>query len=354
MNFSSVSGKKWLFKKFDSADVVKFSEHYSLTETVAKLLSIRKKNIDDVNLFLNPKIKNLLPNPLHLKDMKKAVDRTYENIIKNEQMGIFGDYDVDGASSTAILSRYFLSIKQKIQTYIPDRQREGYGPSESGFENLIKYGYGRLDAIIKEAQKRPRKEKPVGAPKHVLVAPSWGPKGTLESGVGAEIIDQSIKEGYKVTLRPHPQTVKFAKVKIDAILKKHRDDPMFIYEGDIAGQDSLHDSDVMISDWSGVAMEYAYGFEKPVLFIDLPRKINNPEYAKIEIEPIEVSVRNEIGKVVQPEKIPELPTYITNLLSKDSDLISNIRSSRAKHVFNQDKSACIGANFVEEIMDIRS
>lgn len=140
MSFSSVSGKNWLFKQFDSSDVTKFSEHYSLTEIVAKLLSIRKKNIDDVNLFLNPKIKNLLPNPLHLKDMNKAIDRTYESVIKNELIAIFGDYDVDGASSTAILSRYFLSIKQKIHTYIPDRQKEGYGPNIEGFEHLIKLG----------------------------------------------------------------------------------------------------------------------------------------------------------------------------------------------------------------------
>ena len=140
MSFSSVSGKNWLFKQFNSSDVTKFSEHYSLTEIVAKLLSIRKKNIDDVNLFLNPKIKNLLPNPLHLKDMNKAIDRTYESIIKNELIAIFGDYDVDGASSTAILSRYFLSIKQKIHTYIPDRQKEGYGPNIEGFEHLIKLG----------------------------------------------------------------------------------------------------------------------------------------------------------------------------------------------------------------------
>ena len=140
MSFSSVSGKNWLFKKFDSSDVTKFSELYSLTETVAKLLSIRKKNIGDINLFLSPKIKNLLPNPLHLKDMNKAIDRTYKSIIKNELIAIFGDYDVDGASSTAILSRYFLSIKQKIHTYIPDRQKEGYGPNAEGFEYLIKLG----------------------------------------------------------------------------------------------------------------------------------------------------------------------------------------------------------------------
>ena len=140
MNFSSVTGKKWLFKKFDSTDVIKFSEHYSLTETVAKLLSIRKKNIDDIALFLDPKIKNLLPNPLHLKDMKSAIERTYKSIIKSELIGIFGDYDVDGASSTALLARYFLSINQKIQTYIPDRQTEGYGPNNLGFNNLISNG----------------------------------------------------------------------------------------------------------------------------------------------------------------------------------------------------------------------
>ena len=140
MKLSSVSGKKWLFKQFDSSDVIKFTESYSLTETVAKLLSIRKKYIDDVNLFLDPKIKNLLPNPLHLKDMNKAINRAYEGIINNELIGIFGDYDVDGASSTAILSRYFLSIKQKIHIYIPDRQKEGYGPNTEGFKNLIKQG----------------------------------------------------------------------------------------------------------------------------------------------------------------------------------------------------------------------
>ena len=165
-------------------------------------------------------------------------------------------------------------------------------------KNLIEHGYGRLDAIIEEAQKRPRKEKPAGTPKHVLVAPSWGPKGTLESGVGTEIIDQLIMEGYKVTLRPHPQTVKLAKVKIDAILKKHGNDPMFAYEGNIAGQDSLHDSDIMISDWSGAALDYAFGLNKPVLFVDVPRKVNNPDYKQLNIEPFESEIREKIGTII--------------------------------------------------------
>ena len=140
MNFTSVSGKNWIFKKFNSSDIKKYAEDYSLNEIVAKLLSIRKKNIEDIDLFLNPTIKNLLPNPLRLKDMKNAVERTYQSIKKRELIGIFGDYDVDGATSTALLARYFLSIKQEIQTYIPDRKKEGYGPTVKGFNNLIKLG----------------------------------------------------------------------------------------------------------------------------------------------------------------------------------------------------------------------
>ena len=67
---SSVSGKSWIYKKFSSADINTFVEKYSLTQTVAKLLSIRNKKIDEIESFLNPKIKNLLPNPMMIKDMK--------------------------------------------------------------------------------------------------------------------------------------------------------------------------------------------------------------------------------------------------------------------------------------------
>jgi len=140
MNTISVSGKNWIFKKFDANDVKKYSETYSLSEITAKLLAIRKKNIDNIDLFLNPTIKNLLPNPYKLKDMKDAVDRTYKSIINEEVIGIFGDYDVDGATSTALLTGYFNSIKQISKTYIPDRKKEGYGPSINGFDNLIKSG----------------------------------------------------------------------------------------------------------------------------------------------------------------------------------------------------------------------
>ena len=140
MNKISVSGKNWIFKNFDNNDIKKISEKYSLSEIIAKLLAIRKSKIDNIDFFLNPKIKNLLPNPMRLKDMKKAVERTYLSIKENDTIGIFGDYDVDGATSTALLKIYFNLIKCKVQTYIPDRKKEGYGPTPESFNKLIKKG----------------------------------------------------------------------------------------------------------------------------------------------------------------------------------------------------------------------
>jgi len=163
MNFTSVTGKNWIFKKYNHNDCQKLSETFSISNTTAKLISIRKKNIDNINFFLNPTIKDLLPNPFSLKDMDKAVERTYQSIINNDLIGIFGDYDVDGATSTALLTRYFSTINQKIVTYIPDRKKEGYGPSLKGFSQLIKSGSKVIFTVdcgtlsfepIKDAQKK--------------------------------------------------------------------------------------------------------------------------------------------------------------------------------------------------------
>ena len=78
-------------------------ENFSLDEITAKLISIRNIKKDEVNAFLNPSIKNFLPNPNILIDMEKSTKRIVEAISKKEKIGIFGDYDVDGASSTALL-----------------------------------------------------------------------------------------------------------------------------------------------------------------------------------------------------------------------------------------------------------
>ena len=140
MNLLSAGGKNWTQKKFNLEEVKFFKENFFLDEIVAQLLSIRKIKKEEINFFLDPSIKNSLPNPYILNDMEKAVKRTISSIISKEKIGIFGDYDVDGATSTAILGHYFKLLNLPYEFYIPDRQTEGFGPNKKGFDQLINQG----------------------------------------------------------------------------------------------------------------------------------------------------------------------------------------------------------------------
>ena len=105
MNSVSVTGKNWIFKKFDQEKIVYLKDNFSLDEITAKLLVLRNIKKEDIDSFLNPSIKNFLPNPNSLLDMEKSSLRTLETIKNKEKIGVFGDYDVDGATSTALLGK---------------------------------------------------------------------------------------------------------------------------------------------------------------------------------------------------------------------------------------------------------
>ena len=137
MNQFSVSGKNWILKKFNNDDIDFYKNNFFLDEITSKLLSIRNIEKTTISNFLNPSIKNSLTDPNLLKDMDKATERTVKAIINNEKIAIFGDYDVDGATSTALLGNYLKSINHIYEIYIPDRKLEGYGPNISGFQKLI-------------------------------------------------------------------------------------------------------------------------------------------------------------------------------------------------------------------------
>ena len=140
MSTLSISGKNWILKDFNQEEISYFKDNFLLDEITSKLLSIRKIKKEDINSFLNPSIKNFLPNPNNLIDMEKGTQRAIKSITKNEKIGIFGDYDVDGATSTALLGKYFSELKLPYEIYIPDRKKEGYGPSIKSFEELINKG----------------------------------------------------------------------------------------------------------------------------------------------------------------------------------------------------------------------
>ena len=136
MNSISVSNKSWILKKYNENQLSYFKDNFSLDEITSKLLSIRNIKNEEVIGFLNPSIKNFLPNPENLIDMKKSSLRTVEAIKNNEKIGIFGDYDVDGASATALLGNFFLQLTYLLKFIYQIEEKKDMDQQLMLFKNL--------------------------------------------------------------------------------------------------------------------------------------------------------------------------------------------------------------------------
>jgi YidC/Oxa1 family membrane protein insertase len=186
--------------------------------------------------------------------------------------------------------------------------------------------------------------------KLVIIAPSYGEKNLLEI-CGGKLIEILLKENFKVLLRPHYRILNDSKKLINSIKEKFGKNKNFIFEESVIPSESFHNSKCLISDWSGISFEYAFVFEKPIIFIDVPKKILNTEFNRISSEPIEIAIREKIGKIVSPDNLSEIPDLIKKI-DIDSNLINNeIKEIRSKTVFNINKSASVGAEYIKKILD---
>jgi len=219
-------------------------------------------------------------------------------------------------------------------------------------KNLIRYGYGHLDNLLEKYSKRILLPKNNENKLHILLAPSWSDDGLFEN-IGEKVIDILLREGYKVTFRPHPMTQKKSKKKIDRMTEKFSKNESFLLEQNIFNFDSFLFSDIMITDWSGAALEFAFAFEKPVLFIDVPKKINNPEYEKIPQVPIEVSIREKIGKIILPTDLELIPNEIKMLYGQTKELRDKITKIRNELIFNVGESKKDGAEEIIKLLNER-
>lgn len=129
----------------DDKSLTKAIQKYDLPEVVLRSILARKIKYENIQDFIDPKIKNLMPDPLHFMDMEKASLHIINSIKANKKIAVFGDYDVDGATSSSLLKRFFSLINQEVLIHIPDRFKDGYGPTP---EAMIKLKSQGIDLCI--------------------------------------------------------------------------------------------------------------------------------------------------------------------------------------------------------------
>lgn len=202
-------------------------------------------------------------------------------------------------------------------------------------KRLVAYGYPKLDEILAAPASAVR-------PGHVLVAPSWGPQGLIEAGAGP-LITTLLEAGLHVTLRPHPQTLRLAQRNWKELLERYGAHPGFRADTDMDSRSALTEAEVMVSDWSGAALEFAFGLERPVLFLDSPRKINNPHYSALGIDPLEAAIRPQLGEVLPMDRLGAAGAVIRGMAAEPGRWTAAIRAARERWVFQPGHSAEAGA-----------
>ncbi|WP_375635858.1 MULTISPECIES: single-stranded-DNA-specific exonuclease RecJ [unclassified Bartonella] len=139
---SSACGQAWL----DALDVQginnarAISQKFGFPDQLARVLSARDVDEAEAVAFINPTLRTLMPDPESFRDMQCAAERIVKALLNQEQVAVFGDYDVDGACSSALIARFFRYFGIEVKIYIPDRIVEGYGPNEQAMRMLVQEG----------------------------------------------------------------------------------------------------------------------------------------------------------------------------------------------------------------------
>tara|TARA_B110000196_G_scaffold313940_1_gene321368 strand:- start:1 stop:1170 length:1170 start_codon:yes stop_codon:yes gene_type:complete len=212
-------------------------------------------------------------------------------------------------------------------------------------KKLIEYGFGRLDSLLHEKQKFKQSDESDDG--FIIITPSYGKDNIIEI-CSIELLEILLKANFRVLLRPHFRTLKESKKKINEILNKFGGNPNFMFERGIIPSEKFYKSKCMISDWSGISLEYAFTFKRPVIFIDVPKKILNPNFDQIALEPIEISIRKKIGYVISPKNLEKIPDIIKKI-DHDEFINEQIMKTRSETVYNLGKSTKIGVKVIKEI-----
>ncbi|MFC1743190.1 CDP-glycerol glycerophosphotransferase family protein [Candidatus Riflebacteria bacterium] len=215
---------------------------------------------------------------------------------------------------------------------------------------LVQGGYYRLERIHYNYQRYKRTVKSSSGKKTILIAPSWGEKNVIEA-YGEYLSGLFLENGFKVIVRPHPETVKRNGSLLDKIEEQFRDNGDFLLERSVATDDSLFRADVLICDCSGVAIEYTLGTERPVLFVDCPLKIRNPDFEELEMEPFELMLRQQTGILLKTDELDQILKSVNKLLLDKDAYREKIQNFRQQNIYNFGQTSRVAAQHVIALIE---
>jgi YidC/Oxa1 family membrane protein insertase len=211
-------------------------------------------------------------------------------------------------------------------------------------KRLVKVGYGLMDMLLDAYADMPQVEndKP-----QILIAPSWQIDNILDSCID-EIIEQLVGKGYKVIVRPHPEYIKRFPQRIKNIVDRHahRIGEDFSFELDFISNETIYQSDLLITDWSNIAFEFSFCTKLPTISVNTTMKVMNPEYKRIEIEPINITLRDMLGVSVDTDHLNKLYEIVETVLANKAKYQDKINAVMPDYVYYPGRSGEAGGKYI--------
>lgn len=313
---------------FDIADQNEHFKAYFIAEK--KLITLMMKMDSDMVLMTMPDLENF-----HIKRsyVRKDIEYVYiphgmdsHNLMMRK--GAIDHYD----TIFCVGQHQIDEIRQTEKVYgLPEKK-------------VVKSGYSLLDEMILDYKKMDQSKKDQET---ILIAPSWQKDNIVDSCLD-QILENLKELGKKIVVRPHPQHIRHKKEYMESLKLKYKENENIYIQTDFSANDTVFSADIMITDWSGIAYEYAYTTKKPVLFINTPMKVMNSEYQKIDTVPLNILLRDEIGKSLNLDELDYIADEIKDLLAKKDYYQAKIEEFVSKYVFNLGCSAEIGGKYIIE------
>lgn len=218
-----------------------------------------------------------------------------------------------------------------------------YGLKE---KKLVPFGYPLADQLVKAGEEE-RKNHRSNGKKKILIAPSWQEDNLLDSCIDT-LIDQLWCKEYELVVRPHPEYVKRFGARMQSIVEKYKDrvGQGLTFELDFSGNTSITTADLLITDWSGIAPEFCFSTGRPALFVNTKMKCLNPNWQNIGLDPVEVSLRQELGRAVDPKDLDQTGAIVHELLDRVDDYREKIDARFASFIFNHGTAGAAGAKYI--------
>ncbi len=266
--------------------------------------------------------------------------------VKKDIEYIYVPHDVNSANLTFrkdALDHFDTIFVSGIQNKaeIQDREKK-YGLSG---KNLVEWGSSVIDNM--SAAYREIVDSGAGGGderRTILIAPSWQKDNIMDSCV-EELLDGLRGEDYRVIVRPHPQYVRHFEEKIDRLADKYAKDGVEIQK-DFSSNKTVYTADVLVTDWSSIAFEYAFSTLKPVLFINTPMKVVNPDYEELETRPIDLVLRDKVGISLGQDELARVPASIHSLLFDNRFSVQSLAALRDTYIYNVGASGTVGARYI--------